>query len=191
MKSIEEFLEELASASPAPGGGSAAALGGAIACGLAEMVCNLTIGKKKYVSVEEEMKARVEGLKEMRKEFLKLVEEDAKAFNEVIKAIKEKRGEEEAYKKACEVPAKTAEKCVVLAREIREIAEKGNKNSISDAGVAMLFSYASFHSAIMNVKINLACIEDEIYKQNMAKKIEKMVKEIEEIKKETMQIVGL
>ncbi|MBC7081599.1 MAG: cyclodeaminase/cyclohydrolase family protein [Thermoplasmatales archaeon] len=189
MKGMEEFLEELASASPAPGGGSASALGGAIACGLAEMVCNLTIGKKKYESVEEEMKARLYELKNMRKEFLLLVEEDANAFNEVIKAIREKKGIEEAYKKACEVPAKTAEKCFILMREIREIAEKGNKNSISDAGVAMLFANASFNSAILNVKINLSCIEDQIYKSEMRRKIDEMGREAEKLREATMEIV--
>ncbi|MEM1514427.1 MAG: glutamate formimidoyltransferase [Candidatus Thermoplasmatota archaeon] len=189
MKSIEEFLEELASASPAPGGGSAAALGGAIACGLAEMVCNLTIGKKKYVEVEEEMKEKVEKLKYLRKDFLKLVEEDANAFNDVMKAIKEKRGLEEAYKKACEVPLRTAEKCTILMKDIKEIAEKGNKNSISDAGVAMLFAYASFNSAILNVKINLSCIQDSLYKEKMIEKVKEMEEEIEELKKETLQVV--
>ncbi len=189
MKSIEEFLEELASASPTPGGGSAAALGGAIACGLAEMVCNLTIGKKRYADVEREMRERADQLKIMRKDFLLLVEEDANAFDNVMRAIREKKGLEEAYKRACEVPAKTAEKCVILMREIREIAEKGNKNSISDAGVAILFANASFHSAVMNVKINLASIEDDLYKIQMRKKIGEMEKEIEKLSRKAMDVV--
>ena len=88
-KSVREFLEKVAEKTPTPGGGSIAALAGAIACSLAEMVCNLTIGKKKYAGVEGKMKELANKMKQRRQEFLKLVEEDAKAFDEVMKAYKE------------------------------------------------------------------------------------------------------
>ena len=125
---MEKFLEEVSAATPTPGGGSVAAMAGAIACSLAEMVCNLTIGKKKYADVEEEMIKLREKMQEKRKKFLELVEEDAKAFDEVMKAYKEKKGIEEALKLAAETPFKTAVEANQLLDDIKLIAEKGKKN---------------------------------------------------------------
>ena len=190
MKSIENFLEEIAKATPTPGGGSVAAFTGALACSLAEMVCNLTIGKKKYAEVEEEMKNERQKMEEMRKKFLLLVEEDAKAFDEVMEAFKEKKNVQEAYKRAAEVPCETAMQCVLLINEIKEIAEKGNKNSITDAGVAALLAYASFHSALLNVKINLSGIDDKRYKDKMEEKMREMEEKMKKKKEEVMEIVN-
>lgn len=186
---MEKFLEEVSAATPTPGGGSVAAMAGAIACSLAEMVCNLTIGKKKYADVEEEMIKLREKMQEKRKKFLELVEEDAKAFDEVMKAYKEKKGIEEALKLAAETPFKTAVEANQLLDNIKLIAEKGNKNSISDAGVATYMAYSSFYSALLNVRINLKYIEDENYKKDMEGKIKEMEKGIENKKEEILKIV--
>jgi len=179
-KSVKEFLERVAEKTPTPGGGSIAALAGAIACSLAEMVCNLTIGKKKYAGVEEEMKELAEKMKQRRQEFLKLVEEDAKAFDEVMKAYKEEGDEQKALKKAARVPYETALNCLSIMDDIFAIAKDGNKNSITDAGVAGYMAHAGFNSALLNVKINLKYIEDESFKKEMEEGMDKMIKEMEE-----------
>ncbi len=179
-KSVREFLEKVAEKTPTPGGGSIAALAGAIACSLAEMVCNLTIGKKKYAGVEEEMKELAKKMKQRRQEFLKLVEEDAKAFDEVMKAYKEGGDEQQALKKAARVPYETASNCLSIMDDIFAIAKDGNKNSITDAGVAGYMAHAGFNSALLNVKINLKYIEDESFKKEMEESMKKMVKEMDE-----------
>ena len=179
-KSVKEFLEKVAEKTPTPGGGSIAALAGAMACSLAEMVCNLTIGKKKYADVEEEMKELAKKMKQRRQEFLKLVEEDAKAFDEVMKAYKEGRDEQKALKKAAKVPYETASNCLSIMYDLLIIAKDGNKNSITDAGVAGYMAHAGFNSALLNVKINLKYIEDESFKKEMEESMKKMVKEMDE-----------
>ncbi len=186
---MKEFLERIAAKSPTPGGGSVAAMAGAMACSLAEMVCNLTIGKKKYRDVEEEMIMMRKKMNEYREKFLNLVDEDADAFNEVMKAYKEKGDVEKALKKAAFVPYKTAKNCLSIINNLIIIAEKGNKNSITDAGVAALMAISSFKSALLNVKINLKYIEDKNYKENMSKEIEEMSKEMEKKFGQVMEIV--
>ncbi len=179
-KSVKEFLEKVAEKTPTPGGGSISALAVAMACSLAEMVCNLTIGKKKYADVEEEMKKLAEKMRQKRQEFLKLVEEDAKAFDEVMKAYKEGGDEQEALKKAAKVPYETASNCLSIMDDIFVIAKDGNKNSITDAGVAGYMAHAGFNSALLNVKINLKYIEDDNFKKEMEENMEKMIKEMDE-----------
>jgi len=185
---MEEFLEEVAKGTPTPGGGSIAALSGAIACSLAEMVCNLTIGKKKYKEVEEDMVEIRNKINAYRKRFFELIEEDARAFNGVIKAFRESGNVHEAYKKAAEVPYETAKIGLALFDYLKEIAIKGNKNAISDVGVAGYMAFASFHSALLNVKINLGEIEKD-YSKEMEKKINEMEKEMENKFKEVMEEV--
>lgn len=186
---MEEFLEEVAKGTPTPGGGSIAALSGAIACSLAEMVCNLTIGKKKYKEVEEDMIAIRSKVNAYRKRFFELIEEDARAFDGVIKAFREGGDTQEAYKKAAEVPYETAKNSLALFEYLREIAVKGNKNSISDVGVAGYMAFASFHSALLNVKINLKEIEGD-YSKEMEEKIKKMEEKMENKFKEVMEEVN-
>jgi len=186
---MKKFLEEVASSSPTPGGGSIAAMAGAIASSLGEMVCNLTIGKKKYADVEEEMKELAKKCGEKREIFLQLVEEDALAFDKVMDAFRKKEGIEEALKIAAETPLKTAEECISLLRLLVDIAEKGNKNSISDAGVAALMAQAAFHSAMMNVRINIKDMEDVDYRAEMEKKMAEMREEMEGIFDEVMERV--
>lgn len=186
---MEEFLEEVAKGTPTPGGGSIAALSGAIACSLAEMVCNLTIGKKKYKEVEEDMIAIRSKVNAYRKRFFELIEEDARAFDGVIKAFREGGDAQEAYKKAAEVPYETAKNSLALFEYLREIAVKGNKNSISDVGVAGYMAFASFHSALLNVKINLKEVEGD-YSKEMEEKIKKMEEKMENKFKEVMEEVN-
>ncbi|RLF30610.1 MAG: methenyltetrahydrofolate cyclohydrolase [Thermoplasmata archaeon] len=186
---VREFLEKVASSSPTPGGGSVAALAGAIACSLSEMVCNLTIGKKKYADVEQEMKKLLQQCSELREKFVQLVDEDARAFDEVMMAFREKRGIQEALKRAAETPLETASTCVAIAEKTREIAAKGNKNSITDAGVAALMAKTAFYSALLNVRINLKEIGDTAYIRRIDEQIKEMEGQIERLVAETMKIV--
>ncbi len=176
------ILEKIASKSPTPGGGSVAAMVGAIACSLAEMVCNLTIGKKKYADVEDDMKEYASRMKEARKRFEELVDEDARAFDEVMNAYKsnDKGKIENAMKKAAETPLNTAMLCREIAGTLVEIARKGNKNAITDAGVAAYMMYTCFNSAVFNVRINLKYIEDENFKEITVQKLNEAEKEIKE-----------
>ncbi len=170
MADLNGFLEALASNSPTPGGGSVAALAGALGAALASMVANLTIGKKKYVDVEDDMKAALQKTEALRLELAQLIEEDAAAFGKVMKAMKlpKETDEEKAARKAAmqaslidaaTVPLAVMEKCVDVIRLSKGVAEKGNKNAVSDAGVAALMGRAGAHAARLNVLINLGWID--------------------------------
>ena len=188
-KPLKEILAAISSKSPTPGGGSVAAMAGAISCSLAAMVCNLTIGKKKYEEHEEKMKELLEKSLKLKKEFEMLIDEDSKAFDEVMKAFKEGRDKQQAFKKAADVPMKTAFNALETMKILIEIARYGNKNAISDAGSAAYMAYASFKIALMNVEINLPYIESEEYKIETRKKIEEMEEEMESIFAETIKFV--
>jgi formiminotetrahydrofolate cyclodeaminase len=169
MTDLKDFLGELASDSPTPGGGSVAALSGAMAAALTSMVANLTVGKKKYVDVEEEMKRVLGESEALRMELAQMVAEDAEAFNRVMAAMKlpketpddeTRRGValEAALVDAATVPLAVMGKCALVVRLARVAAEKGNRNAVSDAGVAALLGRAGAQAARLNVLINLSGI---------------------------------
>jgi len=164
-KSLNSYFEELASNSPTPGGGNVSALCGALSASLGAMVCNLTIGKKKYVEVEAEMKDISIKLMEAQKEFFVLAEKDNRAFDLVMDAFKlpkdtdeEKAARsakiEEATIGAAQVPANVVKKCYEILPMVKTVVDKGNKNSLSDAGVASKLIAASAYGAYLNVLIN-------------------------------------
>ena len=168
----DEFLERLASKEPVPGGGGAAALGGAIGAALTSMVANLTVGKEKFLSVEGEMIRLAAASKYLRKELLQLVQEDASVFEAFMKCYKMPKATDlekelrqikiqEAAKMAAEIPLKIGEKA--LAVLAAEAAELGNPAVITDAAVAALMARAAVRSAVYNVKINLNLISDQDY----------------------------
>jgi formiminotetrahydrofolate cyclodeaminase len=169
MPDLNEFLSTLASDSPTPGGGSVAALAGALGASLGSMVCSLTIGKKKYADVEDDMKAMLAKTESLRLELAELMDEDAAAFDKVMAAMKlpKETDEQKAARKAAmqsalvdaaTVPFAVMEKCVEVASLAREAATKGNSNAVSDAGVSALIARAGAHSAALNVQINLGWI---------------------------------
>jgi len=185
-KKVSNFLDELASSSPTPGGGSVAALAGALGAALISMVGNLTVGKKKYEDVEKDIKKIISSSEKLRYELSQLTEEDVKAFNNFMatyKMPKETEDEkkmrtekiQEALIKAARVPLKTAYKCLDIMILSQEIAEKGNINVISDAGVAVLMSEAALESAILNVKINLKMIKDEKIRKELSSSIKEIL----------------
>jgi len=198
---ISEFIEELSSDSPAPGGGSVAALSGALSAALSSMVCNLTIGKEKYKDVEYDMENILERLQNIRKRLLEIIDEDTEAFNQVMDAFKLPKNTEEekkvrkekiqeALKKAALVPLETARLCAEIIEISKEVAEKGNKNSITDAGVSMIMADAGLKSAILNVKINLKSIEDEKFVDSLIYELDVLERNSRETAKDVEEIVS-
>jgi glutamate formiminotransferase/formiminotetrahydrofolate cyclodeaminase len=180
-----DFIEELAAATPTPGGGSAAAYAGAMAAGLVSMVARLTVGKKGYQDQEKKMKKILEESENLRNELEAAVDQDAQAFNQVMDAYqmvksdpKRKLAIQDATLGAALVPLEVAEKSLRVMALALEAAESGNINAISDAGSAVNLAYASLKSAAYNVRINLAGLDDK-------KKAGKMREEIEGIEKQS------
>ena len=170
-KPVDAFLDELASHSPAPGGGSVAALAGAIGSALTSMVCRLTVGKAKYAAVEGEMKAVVEQSEELRTLFTSLVDRDTDAFTKVMEAYGLPKGSDDqkalrkaaiqqATKDAALVPLSVMRHTIDALALAKIVAERGNRNSVSDAGVSALMLQAACEGAALNVRINLGGIDD-------------------------------
>lgn len=199
-KNLEEFLNELASSSPAPGGGSAAALAAAIGAALTSMVCNLTIGKKKYLNIEDEMKSILSQNEKHRKHFADLVERDTNAFNKVMEAYslpKENDAQkavraaaiDSTLKEAALIPLEIMKHCVDALALAKIVAEKGNKNSISDAGVSALLLHSAAESAYMNVRINLNSINDIDFTGWKSKEADSILKTCQKYKNEILEVV--
>ncbi|MCK5261644.1 MAG: glutamate formimidoyltransferase [Thermoplasmatales archaeon] len=197
---INNFLNELASSSPAPGGGSVAALSGALGTALSSMVYNLTIGKEKYEDVQDEIKNTLEKSERIRKQLTELIDKDTEAFNDVMKAFKmpketeeqkEKRKQaiQKGYKTAAKVPLETAKACEKILDIAMVVAEKGNKNSITDAAVSALMAQAGVKSAILNIKINLGSIKDDEFVERISFEIDELQKNADDKANEIMKIV--
>jgi len=198
---IEGFLSELASNSPAPGGGSVAALSGSLGAALSSMVCNLTIGKEKYSDVQGEIKKVLRESEKLRKDLTKLIDEDTEAFNDVMRAFKmpketDKQKEirskaiQNGYKTAAKVPLETAKACEKILDVALVVANKGNKNSITDAAVSALMAQAGAISAILNVKINIGSIKDEAFVKKISSELEKLEKDTTDKTSRILNIVN-
>ncbi|WP_457797972.1 methenyltetrahydrofolate cyclohydrolase [Methylocystis sp. S23] len=170
-ETIGKFLDELASSAPTPGGGGAAALSGAMGAALVSMVCNLTIGKKNYEAVSEDLKKTLARAEELRAELTRGIDEDVVAFNTLMgayglpKATDEEKAArtaaiQEALKTATLAPLATCKVCYEVIALSREAADKGNLGVISDAGVAVLAANAGLRSCALNVFINAKSIKD-------------------------------
>ncbi len=163
-----ELLDEVSSSSPAPGGGSVAAVNGALGCSLLMMVCGLTIGKKKYADVQEQAQQVLNETSKVRADFLSLIDEDANAFLKLFELfkIKEPTPEQQQQLKSAEenaiaVPRKTMEAALAAMEQAAKLAPIGNKSAISDVGVAVQCIKAAYKGGKLNVKINLAGKDDE------------------------------
>lgn len=178
---IKEFLAETASNAPVPGGGSISALNGAIATALTEMVANLTVGRKKYADVEEQMKTIAEETAQIRKQLIRDIDRDSEAYDLVFAAFKlpketEKEKAErsrmiqETTQQAAMVPMEVAEKAGALMETILYVAHRGNRNAVTDACVAMMAARTCVLGALLNVRINLTSIQDEEFVRRMAEK---------------------
>ena len=160
-RQIDSFLAELASKAPTPGGGGAAALCGAVGIALGNMVGNLTLGKKKYAEVQEDIAALNQRAEALRADFLALIDADAEAFKPLSKAYgipkdEPKRGEvmEAALLAAVQPPLEIMRKCVKALELIAEYAAKGSALAISDAGCAAAITRAACEAAALNVFVN-------------------------------------
>ena len=201
-KNVRVFLEELASRAPVPGGGSVAALSASLASALTEMVANLTIGRKGFEEVEEEMKRISQESSNYREKFLKDIDKDAEAFDKVMGAFKlpkntpeeidnRKQIIQKEFKNAALVPLEVAKDAVKLMEFTSKVVEKGNKNAISDGAVATMMARTAVLGALYNVKINLQSIKDEDFVSRISKQVHELeLKAIEEEKK-ILSKVGL
>ena len=187
-KSCSEFVEVLASKAPVPGGGGASAMVGALATALGNMVGSLTVGKKKYAAVEEEMWALKDRCDRLQKDFLHLVERDAEVFEPLARAYSmPKNTEEEKAEKArvmeivlrdaCSVPMEIMEKCCEAIDIIAVFAEKGSVIAISDAGVGAAFAKAALKGASLNVYINTKSMADRALAAELNARCDRMLEE--------------
>lgn len=181
-QTIGEFLDELASGNATPGGGAGAALAGAMGAALLSMVTNLTIGKKKYAGVEEEMREIRARSEAIRDEMTNLAQLDAHVFDRVMRAYGMPRESEaqqstraaaieDALIDATQVPLKVATQAAELFDHAPALAEKGNSNAVSDVGVGLLLADAAMRGALMNVDINLGLLKDERFKADVRERV--------------------
>lgn len=186
--SCREFIEALASDEPTPGGGGASALVGAIGTALGNMVGSLTEGKLQYYEVEEDMERLIDRSEELEKEFLELIEEDEKAFQNLMTAYRMPHASElekakrlavltAAKSAACQPPLRIMKKCCEAIDLCEEFAEKGNKNALSDAGVGVLFCKAALQGASLNIYINTKTLADEEYAGKLNDEADQMITE--------------
>jgi len=182
-RTLEEYLESIAAATPTPGGGSVAALCGALSAALSRMVANLAIGKEGYESVQAELK-----------------EEDATAYDAVITAMRlakktdadraaRVRAMQSAYERATTVPLDTMQACSDALGIALVAAQKGNRNAISDAGVAALVAEAGLRAAGLNVRINLAALKDHALRAEIEKRLEAILNEADRVGHDVLALV--
>ena len=201
QKTVTSFLNELASNSPAPGGGSVAALSGAIGAALTSMVCNLTIGKKKYAGVEGDMKKTLAQAEGLREQFTAMIDRDTEAFNRVMDAYglpKENDAQKalrsaairEATREATLVPLEVMKHCIDAIALAQDVAANGNAHSVSDAGVSALMLNAACQGAALNVKINLNSLDDQEFVAWKSDEVRSILKTSTMMLEETMEIVA-
>lgn len=199
-KKTTDFLEVLSSAAPVPGGGGASAAVGAFASALGMMVANLTVGKKKYADVEEEIKEVRGQLKHLQDKLVELTDEDAKAFEPLSRAYglpkdtKEQKAEkerilEDALYEASVVPMQIMETILQVVHLLEVLGEKGSRIAISDVGVGILFAQAALEGASLNVFINTKLMKDRERAEQMNQRTEAMIEEGREWKKRIYQCV--
>ncbi len=197
---VRDFIAELASDSPAPGGGSVAALCGALGAALTSMVANLTVGKEKYRENWDVMEKTGRKAAELCKTFQELVQEDTSAFNTYMNALKmPKETEEEktarkermqlGLKEAAEVPLRTLQACRDLGELALPAVAKGNSNAVTDAATAGLLALAAGKAAAYNIRINLGGIKDEAFVKETEHRVRELLSAIEAQAKEIESLV--
>jgi len=183
--SVEMFLGRLSSDAPTPGGGTAAAVTGAMGASLVAMLANLTVGRKKYEANEELMQAVADQAADERARLLELAADDAAAYDAVGAAFKlakesdeekAQRSEaiQEALKGACETPLAIMERCVEVIALAKTAVQYGNKNALSDGAAGAEFARSALRVASYNVKINLGSIKDAEYAKNARTRMDEM-----------------
>ncbi|MFH1073547.1 MAG: cyclodeaminase/cyclohydrolase family protein [Candidatus Firestonebacteria bacterium] len=185
---LKKFTEDLSAKLPAPGGGAAAALVGALASSLNCMVGNFTAGKDKDASVSEEVKGLLKLSEKYREGLLNLMESDIEVYGNYSKASKLPKGTEaekalrekaveETVKKAAEVPYKVMIICGKILQVCESLLSKGNKNLLSDVGVAAFFAGAALKAAYLNVLVNFLYLKDESFRCKILKETKLLLSE--------------
>ena len=195
-----DFLEQLSSSAPIPGGGGASAAVGAFASALGLMVTNLTVGKKKYADVEEEILEIREKLEQKKQDLVRMVDEDAEAFEPLAKAYRmpketeEEQAEKEkvmeaALKNAAEAPLCIMKTIVDTMEMIQVLGEKGSRLAVSDAGVAILFAQAALEGASLNIFINTNMMKDQEEAERLNYLADQLIATGKELKETTYDAV--
>ena len=195
-----DFLEQLSSSAPIPGGGGASAAVGAFASALGLMVTNLTVGKKKYADVEEEILEIREKLEQKKQDLVRMVDEDAEAFEPLAKAYRmpketeEEQAEKEkvmeaALKNAAEAPLCIMKTIVDTMEMIRVLGEKGSRLAVRDAGVEILFAQAALEGASLNIFINTKMMKDQEEAERLNYLADQLIATGKELKETTYDAV--
>ena len=198
---VKDFLDKVAGNDPVPGGGSIAALGGALASALATMVTRLTIGKKGYEASEEVMQHAQTITTRFQKEFIALIDKDSEAYDEVFacfklpKATDEEKAArsaaiQEATKYAALVPMQVARNACELMSVIADVARLGNRNAVTDACVAMMSARTAVLGALLNVRINLGSIKDKTFADELQREADVLERLACEREKEVLDVVN-
>lgn len=198
---IEEFSSVLSSNSPAPGGGSVAALSGALGADLVSMVCNLSIGKEEFSASNDALTDVLAKARGLSQSLLERVDLDTEAFNGVMAAFKmpkatdeEKKSRGEAiqagYKNAIQSPLGIARECLDVLKLAETLLGRSNTNALSDLGVASQQAHAGLEGAIMNVKINLPSIKDAEYSRVTAAEIATLLDQGSEVARKVYDYVS-
>lgn len=180
---LSQFNQELASSSAAPGGGSAAALAGALGISLVAMVARLTVGRKNYADVDTEFQAMIPRAEALRAELMSLMQQDSDAYTLVMNAYQLPRSNEAeqvaraemiqvALRHAADIPLRVAGLCAEVLKLCAIAAATGNKNAASDAGAGACLAEAGLQAALLNVEINLGLIRDEDFKAHTHAQLE-------------------
>ena len=197
-KPLRFFLDKLCSDSPEPGGGSSSALVGATAASLSGMLAALTINKKGYEHVKQEMEEHFALAKKLKEDLLDLLQRDTEAFDDASKAFKlpkdteeqkKKRAEaiEAGLKKATEVPLSIMEKSLEIARLAQRVLKNGNEMAITDGAISALFAEAAAIGGMINVRINFSWMKDKDYIDSVEKRLGVILEEARKIKDEAVQ----
>ena len=200
-ENLSEFLEAVASSDATPGGGSVAALCGALSAALSRMVAGLAIGKDEYGGVQGDVKKICDEGKVLQSRLSELIDEDSEAYEAVISAMRMPKNSPEerekrsasiqiALKRAAEVPLETMEKCLEALALSKKAMEKGHRNAITDAGTAASIAHAGLKSAGLNVKINLLSIKNVKFCEDKVKEIEILLYKATRLSKEIESLLG-
>ncbi|MBU5485444.1 cyclodeaminase/cyclohydrolase family protein [Clostridium sp. MSJ-11] len=199
---VKDFIYETASDSPAPGGGSIAALSAASAAALIEMVANLTIGKKGYEDVQGDMEEVKKVTASYKEKFINYIDEDSESFNKIMAAFKMPKDTDDqkaertkvvqaAFKGAATVPLNVAKDAFDLLPWAEKVVLKGNQNAVTDGAVAAMSARTAVLSALYNVKINLGSIKDEDFVKDVTKEVEELESKVNDIEKSILSKVNL
>jgi formiminotetrahydrofolate cyclodeaminase len=189
---LSTFLDDLASGEPTPGGGSAAALAGALGAALAAMVANLTVGRKRYVNVDTQMQAVLDQAEALCSRLTALVADDAQAYDQVRAAYRLPKETAEdlaarnaaiqaAMQGASLTPLETMRACIAVLRLVEQAATLGNVNAATDGAVGALLAHAGLRGAALNVRVNLGGIDDRDFAAASEQEVGSLLAEAEAI----------